>query len=384
MENDFKILNNFCQTFETKTGYPLYRLSRLDILNNLSPDAKKILREYLLENLLNTNGIHKLLMNKFVKQPIIIKRQYLVGINYLCHMTHKELPHSIYLIGDSHTVKYGKGCLMNGITIQKFLLNEFAGSTKFIDYFLEIYHNNKHTEYNPLDKREDNFMFKTYQVFKDCFNKYPSCTYPYVRFHNADIRNTALSLINKDLILLNQIILLLRFPKHKVDIAEYVHYSKPYINMTGSQFTSFIYQKIMPLINKQLNNCPPQIAKKITSFFNLAESELLFRDDKIFQYMLDNYGNHNGVIAANTFVSTLAILQDYYTMSRIFRNKFKERKGIYSGPAYNSIVYAGLNHIKRLEDLLYYLDFDPEFKSFEDTINNFIDISHLKLPLFSC
>lgn len=395
-DNDYKILELFCHNQNNSRNsnnmYPIYKWTNIKLLDQLSDEAKTILLTYIKSTYTYNSGLHFIISNYFqnkslhLYQPRIVKKKKIIGINYFVELTHPKFPFHIYLLGDSHTLEYDKKYCGNSMDVIDFLTTQFANSHQFIDYFVEIRHHKKHQRYDPIGGRHDNYMFETYKKFQPCFNKQNNCLYPNVRFHNADIRNIAISSISSDFGKLYDMMkwYLAGCTYGFLTKDSFLNVVKPYLHMTNKEIFELIRSQVIDLIYKQLNKCPLLIANKIICHFDKMTDIMPMSNEYIFQKILDNFHNIKLKSSyAHAFISSISTLQDYYTMSRIFRSDNKQKKGIYSGPAYNVVYFAGTGHLFNSESfLIKTLNFKVVTKSFYDLNHNCVNINNLKLPLF--
>lgn len=364
-QTDFTILNKFC------SGDPW---TSIDLLDRLTLEAKEILKSIVTDKR-NINGLYTVLYNYcYYRDSIPQHIKQITGIIRFVKLNHLKLKMTIWCFADTHELKYNSETCKPPNNrhpfIQDFLAKEFQQSSHFIDYFVEIMHNHKSKVYNPRNGSFDNYMFKTYDTFADCFNtRGQQCKYKNVRFHNANIRKLALDNVNFDEIYRN---LLSVFYNSEFDMRIFIQITQKFSNKTFVEIIKEIYFSIEYLIEKQLKECDPVIGEQIRLYYknlilignNSHFNNKSYNNLYIIEEIITLPAKRKAIIQA--FIYRIANIQDFYVTSRMFRTKFKKTKGKFSGPAKNIVYFGGSYHII---EIVKFLEYQMNFKTKHDVMN---------------
>ena len=312
------------------------------------------------------------------------KYKYLIGTTEIFELVSPKYKKHIYLFSDVHNRE--SKCEKDSIELKYFIEQIIQSTSKKIDFFLEYGYIAKDEEKRPEYK--DNYLNDIGKYFKDCLTvKKTNCRFKNLRIHYADIRfrnnDNILEKLYRTLGSLTQ--------NNNYDIDSWRDYLKlefpSFWNNTLDYMKEFenIYQKSK--INKQILSIQDQeISNLLVSYIDnekIAKYEIL--KSAVDNFLgIKNLNTDEFREALNNIFNSLeafiAILVDFYTLGRIFRDFIDK-----SSPNY-ILVYAGNSHIDNIREILLELEFEiieSSYQLMESNLFQCIDISMFTQPFFS-
>ena len=329
------------------------------------------------------------IIKNMLDPPLPMAWNYLYGVRKIYTITSNKYGLKVLLLDDSHMFEYN--CMGKiKVSANKFIVEQIKSAQCFIDLYLEVpYIFAKHGE---IKRFKNTYMANLHKDLEKCFEwEKIRCDYPHLRAHYVDLRDIEL---DDEYFSFCQEFIILKFKGNMIRNYQYWNNNMFLKNIFKSK-TSLV-NHITKLIKsskiqKQLDNIKdPYIVKKINE---ISKKWIEIPDDynikwqyMTWQYMIDALKTKNYEKIKNIYYSIASyngVIMDIYTLGRMFRD-YKYIPNQNSSRAKDIIIYAGGQHTERYSNfLLNYLD---DFKIMETTqfsLNNCVNISNIKQPIFS-
>lgn len=378
--------NNFCKTYD------------IQYIDKLSKQGKKFLENYIKNNSFKFKGLERILNLYFynsIHKPINNCNNIgpLLSLSY--HIS-TEYNKYIYIFGERHYSK-NKCKIQEKCNIYDFIINQITTVPKMLDVFLETPYITKENKY--ITTENTGILEKFHNELKSCLDIYKNCSYPNIRFHNTDIRrindqnnfilNIFNTLINIDYgIYLNNnksyLLMLLHDKLYNKQRKEYNNAIKTHDTLFEYILKKFERAKLEKQQEKIVNENIKYILLKYLQN-NIKKIDLKYLNLKLIHEEVYKLPKTTSILLKNitmTFIYLLDPFMDAYLFSRMFRS-FKKIKYQNSEDSKYIIIYVGDAHANNYRELLNQLNFKTVFYKYSKPDKYCVDISQLKLPLFS-
>jgi hypothetical protein len=383
--NDLVLWNKFCETYDT------------NILNNLSTNGHKILQNFIKKDNVKFEGLQRIIQNYYKLRDDMYYADLSIGIEN--NTKYNTLSH-IYSISEHYSEKYDKhiyifgefhdyhGSCSNNIPASRFVLEQMAISDKFIDLYFEwqFIPRSQGFVHKRFGSHQLSILYASLYGHMDLFiEKWSNNGYANVRPHLTDVRRV----YNKyDFInVLNSLLVTMAYGDKSYDLlTEFENLSKFPTDLyefkkikTIEDLKTFIFSRI-PLVNKEVKRMDEDVKNSVLDHFNTCIDNIdvtKFYYDNIKRVLRSssnttNYGTY--------LLAPFICIMDLYLLARIFKH-FNKVPYHNSNPPKNIIIYVGNLHAETYRRYLDVLGFETKFYNMSQT--HCVDISRLKLPLFS-
>jgi hypothetical protein len=409
---DIKIINEICNTYDLSelhktslyTQNLFFEYSKLVLYQSGNNKGNQVLA-----TMINNYYTYYYFLSKQIALNLHNQVNYISGPNTLIYLESNEYNKKIYLFGEYHyqvtSCKNVKNLKYN--TISDYLYHLFSQSDKFIDFYLEhITFPPNYNIDNLIDPKATTIK-KLYSLVKNCINpniRKSKCNWKNIRTHFIDTRYynnkntneigilmTNIKIINNNNLNINQLPensykLLLNFINNHNNIDKLIKIILDNIlninlNVKEINKSTLDLNLINIIIHKMIKYRVKYVFKntQLNESLYFLYNQLIITKNKTEKYhkiLLKIY---------NIFKSIESVVQDIYTVTRIFK-KFNTKNNDYFHPIEpkNIIIYVGKAHAELLNYIfIKYL----HFKSFpiirDNNFPNCLNISNIKQPFFS-
>ena len=396
-------INKFCKNYNKDTFLKLplktqrffLRISKI-ILDNWNNNLEKCRRS---KNCIVDNhgfvGLAYIIKN--ILEPSIPKKEpeYISGIMSMNIFTSKKHKIKVMFLEDMHSMEFNcKTKEKNILPVTKFIENQIATSTDFVDLFLEVpYISRKKGEIKSIGH---SYMADVHEDLSNCFEwSKKMCEYPNLRSHYVDLRTPDM---DYDFFKFQDEIIEYYFTGNVINKSSNTKLWTNYRNNTKLAKilkTKVSFQKhikkiiLKSKIQKQIDNIEDVgikkiIEKKIETWLNNPTDTNIDWKYMTWDYIMKALETGNKKQIGNIYYSLASysgILMDAYTIARMFR-KYSKKPNVYSGVAKNIIIFAGGQHTQRYIDVLKQIGMDAVFETAR-TEDNCVNIKKIKKTYIS-
>lgn len=411
---DLDYWNQFCNNYS------------VDILKYISQDGLNIIQKFLNKNV-QFKGLQRILNLYFKPQPFL-KCDYLQNVISLSY--HKSLHYNkeIYIFGEVHNLNKSCSIKTNGCNVYDFIIDQISKIPKFIDVFVETVYVTKGSFQQKHETKENLITLKRFERdLENCLYKHVNCEYENIRFHNTDIRQTIYTnspsknlylsvlfyyLLGFDYIVTSYVQGQSLYEESNYTIEQYKRYKNILLQVLNSKDLKSQQTEFDNLLNDN-DKLVEYLLKMFSKFKLLKQQETIPEEVKIIllNYIIENTKTVNkSILSSQNILASinklpndkyptiyeskdildiskkitrlLVPIMDIYLISRMFR-KFKHKPYYNSKEPKNIIIYVGDYHANIYRIILKHLNFIETLRINRNPGEYCIDISEIKLPLFS-